>query len=66
MLLLFGCRFFGAVVAIVVGVGVDGVAFVVGGGIVNSSHDNAAFVVAADDGVSKEWLSLLLVSAASL
>ena len=51
-----------AVVDVVVG----GVAAVAGGGIVVGSSDIVAFVVVVDDNVSKEWLSLLLVSAASL
>ena len=47
-----------AVVDVVVG----GVVAVAGGGIVVGSSDIVAFVVVVDDNVSKEWLSLLLVS----
>ena len=50
----------------VVDVVVGGVVAVAGGGIVVGSSDIVAFVVVVDDNVSKEWLSLLLVSAASL
>ena len=65
--LVSGAVFFGVAVVAAIIFGVDfGVAVVVGSGIFVDSGDIVAFAVVVDDDISKEWLPLLLVSAAYL
>ena len=67
MFLLVVLFFFGVAVVAAIIFGVDfGVAVVVGSGIFVDSGDIVAFAVVVDDDISKEWLPLLLVSAAYL